>query len=344
MKVALLGGSFDPIHKAHIQMAVAAKSQLHVDEVWFVPAKDTPLKERTLSNYESRLRMCELAIHNYRHFKICTIEKTMSGKSYTIHTIRKLKEQYPDIEFYFLIGNDQVKQLKDWYLVEELVKEVSIAAFARNGEITTSEYPIHYLAMNAMVESSTAVRNGAFYYLPCAVRNYVLQKGLYFSFLETVMSTYRYRHSVSVAKLCVEIAQAQGLDIHKAWLCGMLHDINKEFRIIDEKEAKIILREMKPELLAYPKGVWHGFIGSFICSHRLGIKDQDIIIAIENHVLGECRNRYAMLLYACDKLDPLRDYDTSIGISLCKKNLYEGYRYVVKEQDKYYGEESARGK
>lgn len=344
MRIGLLGGSFDPIHNAHVQMAKYAKKQLCLDEVWFVVANDTPLKDRKLASFNDRCHMVELAIKAFKSFKICTIEQESEGKSYTIDTVIKLKQRYPLYQFYFIVGQDQVAQLDKWRHIDQLEKEVDLCAFERNQKPINTNYKVKPLSMPDYPISSTSVREGNFIDVHKQVCAYAIENLLYMDFVKNAMSEYRYHHSISVANLCVQIAQANHMDVNKAYLCGLLHDINKEFKIIDIETSEKILTKMKPELLAYKTSIWHGYLGSFICAHKLNIKDKDILMAIENHVLGDCRNQYAMLLYVADKLDPLRDYDTKPGIELCKKNLLAGYKQVKYEQKQYYGEENVSGK
>lgn len=343
MKIGLLGGSFDPIHNAHVQMAKYARQQLGLDEVWFVVAKDTPLKERKLAPFMDRCRMVEIAIAAYRHFRICDIEAEIEGKSYTINTVLLLKEKYPDAQFYFIVGQDQVAQLNQWRDIDQLMQMIPFCAFARNNR-EIDDNRILALQMPAYEISSTDVRNGNFTAIHKCVANYAMKHMLYMDFVKKAMSDYRYQHSISVANLCVEIAKANHLDIHKAYLCGLLHDINKEFKMIDQTSSEQVIRHMRPHLLSYNKSIWHGYLGSFICAHKLLIKDNDILTAIENHVLGDSSNRYAMLMYVSDKLDPLRDYDTTQQRELCMHNLIEGYKEVKKQQKKFYGENYVSGK
>lgn len=90
-KVALLGGSFDPIHWGHLNMAKAALEHLKVDEVWFIPSNQTPLKDRVLSPAADRLAMVRLALKEDPRFKISTVDLSRNGKSYTFDTLKILK-------------------------------------------------------------------------------------------------------------------------------------------------------------------------------------------------------------------------------------------------------------
>lgn len=344
MKVAILGGSFDPVHDGHLQMAKKAYRQLQLDEVWFMPASDAPLKERTLTAYNHRIKMIEKTIEPYKHFKICRIEEHRSGKNYTIDTIRILKNQFPQHIFYFLMGADQVAQLDKWKEIESLEKEVNLCAFVRDGIEIKTKYKVLKLQMKDHPASSSKVRNGHFAYVNPYVRAYILEQGLYFDFVKTYMSTYRYEHSVRVAKLAMRIAKANALDTEKAYLCGILHDINKEFKWMSLEQSKKVIQHMRPTLLNFKEEIWHGYLGRFILEHELDFHDKKVLEAIENHVLGECRGIYAKLLYVADKLDPARDYDTEPLIKACCQNLNEGYKLVRINQKEFYGDENANGK
>lgn len=343
MKIGLLGGSFDPIHNGHVEMAKHAYRQLQLDEVWFVVAFDTPLKDRKLCDFEHRCAMVEYAVKKYPKFKVNRMESQMDGKSYTIDTVKRLRTLYPDHTFYFLMGEDQVSQLDKWKDIDELQYLVHLCAFERNHRRIETSYQVTPLDMDAYLISSSEVRNGNFLHVHSEVRKYAFQNELYYEFLQEMMSKKRYIHSLSVAYLCKEIALAHGLDGHKAYMCGLLHDIAKEYKIISKQQAEIVLKTMKPEMLNQPEAIWHGYLGAFVCAHQLYIQDKDILLAIENHVTGECRNAYAMIVYAADKLDPMRGYDSSATIALMKKNLYLGFEAVHKQQNEYLSKENISG-
>ena len=344
MKIGLLGGSFDPIHDGHVLMAKEAYRQLGLDEVWFIPTADTPLKDRKLTCYEDRVEMIYRAIQPYRHFKVSRIEECMDGKNYTINTIRKLNEMHPNYTFYFMIGADQVAQLDRWKDIDALQNEVHLCAFMRDGMDVNSPYKVRKLSMKPHPASSTKVRNGKYGYVCESVRKYMIKHHLYLDFVKDAMSEFRYEHSLSVANLSVKIARANHMDEEKAWLCGLLHDINKEYKMIDFEASKKVLAIMKPELLEYKEQIWHGYMGRFVLEHCLQIRDKKLLMAVENHVLGECKSSYAKLIYVADKLDPRRNYDTTPGIEACCRNLNEGFEFVKSQQKTFYGEEFVSGK
>ena len=95
MRIAIVGGSFDPIHDGHIQMANQSLQGLGVDEVWFMPTSSTPLKDHDLTLDQERLAMIDLVVKKNQKFKVCTLELERAGKSYTYDTLKKLIETYP---------------------------------------------------------------------------------------------------------------------------------------------------------------------------------------------------------------------------------------------------------
>ncbi len=338
MKIALLGGSFDPIHIGHIEMAKCAIKQLQVDEVWFVLAKCSPLKEVSQTSYEDRAKMLSLAIAPYRKFKLCNIEQKLADKSYTIDTIKALKKNFPTHSFYFLMGEDQVANLVLWKSVDQLQYEVALCAFARNNKQVQTKYLVRSLHMPMMIVSSSEIRSGKRYYMPKAVRHYVSSHGLYLAFIKQHMSTARYEHSLRVAELCAQIARANAYDANIAYMSGLLHDINKEHNFLSVAQSQILLQHMKPEYLQHEVGIWHGFSGAYICKHQLYIQNKHILNAIEHHVLGSSRNPYAMILFVSDKLEVGRGYDSSASIAICKKDIKKGFALVLQQVANYYKE------
>ena len=337
MRVAILGGSFYPIHLGHIAIAENALQQLEVDEIWFLPSHKTPLKSRDLTSDEDRLNMLYLATEDNPKFKVCTIEMERQGISYTVDTLRALKEIYPAYTFYWMIGNDQLEQFSAWKEPDEICKLAHVVAYNRDGKICKTSYPIQSMYMKDVPVSSSDIRVGnKLNYLNPKVLDYIYDHRLYVkNFVKTRVKEKRYLHTLSVAKLCEEIAKANGLDVQKAYYVGLFHDIAKSMPV-DEmaKWMEIIC----PENMHYAYGVWHGFVGSEIVDRIFGINDFQIKNAIYHHVLGTSDDPYAMVVFCADKLDPLRGYEVQPMIDICKRNIYEGF-YLEKEENAKYVKE-----
>lgn len=193
MNIALLFGSFNPIHNGHLAMAHAALQSNKIDEVWLVVSPHNPLKSlNSLASANDRAHMVSLALQNESKIKICTIEFDMPRPSYTIHTIYKLKEEYPSFNFHILCGTDVVNALPAWYKYEELIQAVKFLVCSRETDQETSsnewikKFPqqFEFIAFEAMDVSSTMIRknianSGKSDDLSEQVQEYIIAQKLY---------------------------------------------------------------------------------------------------------------------------------------------------------------------
>jgi nicotinate-nucleotide adenylyltransferase len=135
MKLGVFGGSFDPVHNGHLELARIAKEQFGLSKVFFVPTCVSPLKPNgAVASNEARLEMLKLAIDGAEGFSICTYDMDRGGRSYTIELMRHLKQEYPEAELFFIIGGDSLSTLHRWFCSRELVNEFSFIIFSRAGE------------------------------------------------------------------------------------------------------------------------------------------------------------------------------------------------------------------
>ena len=136
MKLGVFGGSFDPIHAGHLELAKIAQKQFELAEVMLVPTAVSPFKKNgSVASNEARLAMLQLAIEGEDKLSICTYDMDRGGRSYTIELMRHLREEHPDAELFFIIGGDSLSTLHHWYCSHELVEEFSFIIFARAGEL-----------------------------------------------------------------------------------------------------------------------------------------------------------------------------------------------------------------
>ena len=128
--VGLLGGSFNPAHDGHRHISVQALKLLGLDEVWWLVSPLNPLKQaKDMASYECRLKTAE-QIARHPRIKVSDIEYRI-GTRYTIDTLTKLKETFPDINFVWLMGADNLEQLPQWRCWREIMHTVPVAVFAR---------------------------------------------------------------------------------------------------------------------------------------------------------------------------------------------------------------------
>ena len=165
MKIGILGGTFDPIHYAHIHIAKAALSEVNLDKVIFMPSGNSYMKQN-VSPAIHRLNMLKLALKDYPEFEISEIEINRKGYTYTCDTIKELKETSDD-EYYFIIGTDTLLMLEKWYKPEYLFENLTFVVADRNSderEAKEKEYIEKYnakiinLTCDYMDTSSTRIR------------------------------------------------------------------------------------------------------------------------------------------------------------------------------------------
>ena len=135
MKIALFFGTFNPIHIGHLIIAQSVLSQSDADKVWFVVSPSSPDKDYSKLLHEfDRFDLVREAIRDNPDFKAIDIEFHLPKPSYTYLTIRKLKEEYPDNEFYILMGSDNFQKLNKWKNIEELRQQVRFLVYPRGAE------------------------------------------------------------------------------------------------------------------------------------------------------------------------------------------------------------------
>lgn len=334
MRIAILGGAFDPIHNGHIQIAKVALKKLPIDEVWFMPSAATPLKSSQKASFKDRCNMIKLAIRPYRHMKLCTLEQELGRISYTIETVKQLQKRYPAYTFCWLIGDDQAMQFDKWKDNEELKKRIPFYVFTREKENIKLSNGLYRVNMQLLEVSSKEIRKGyKLYLVPNSVRLYMGKHYLYLdSMIKERMSDKRFAHSESVANLCVELAHAHQLDEGIAYVMGIAHDVCKQ---LPYDKAKVWIKENHPTFLNEAPAIWHGYIGADVCRRNFFIRDHRILEAIYHHVKGRNKTDYDRILFIADKLDPSRGYDSKKEIEISKKDLKEGYAIVKAQQEAY---------
>lgn len=191
-KTGIFGGAFNPVHNGHVRLAEEAVKQLKLRKLLIIPTCVSPHKHTQLLPYEDRAEMCRRAFGHIPGAEVSDIEVRLGGTSYSINTIRALKELYPDESFFLLIGGDMLFSFEKWYRYESILKEVRVCAVARDGDSLANmmEYAnelgrIKVLPTQVVEMSSTEVREKAAAggdisgMVPQGVADYIREKGLY---------------------------------------------------------------------------------------------------------------------------------------------------------------------
>jgi nicotinate-nucleotide adenylyltransferase len=194
--VLLFGGTFDPVHNGHVEMARAARAELSLDELILVPAGNPWQRGRLpIASGEARVAMLRLAFGAGAHIDVRELQR--AGSTYTVDTLTELHRERPDCEWHWLIGSDAFTRLGTWHRAAELPRLAKFVVAARAGEAVTAPSmmaPDGYRVLQASPAqvSSTAIRErrasgqSIHGFAPDAVCDYIEQHKLYLSSEKTL--------------------------------------------------------------------------------------------------------------------------------------------------------------
>lgn len=134
-RIGIIGGSFDPVHMGHLVIAQDAAERLELSQVVFIPAAIPPHKQHLQRiDAEHRLNMLKLATEADIRFSVSDIEVQRGGVSYTVDTLRALREIHRNADLFLIVGSDTLVDLHTWHRTDEIMKMCSVATFLRPGE------------------------------------------------------------------------------------------------------------------------------------------------------------------------------------------------------------------
>lgn len=187
MKVALFGGSFNPIHNGHLQIADELLNKKIVNEVWFIPCGNHPF-DKELINGRDRINMIKLAIGNNLRLKVLDLEVQSDRISYTSETVKLLRDKFKEVEFYFIIGSDNLINLQKWHNFDYLKNNIEFILVKRpKFELTNNlgiriiytlemENPISSTQIRTLLSNCNSIKN----LVPETVEQYIKQESLYY--------------------------------------------------------------------------------------------------------------------------------------------------------------------
>lgn len=341
MKIAVFGGSFDPVHKEHKHFAEAAITSLGLDMLILMPAHTPPHKPyKRLAPDCHRLEMCRLAFADNARVQVSDYEISQGGTSYTYLTCRHFRSLYPDAEIFWLVGTDMLRDFKTWKHPQDILNNVTLAVCGRNeksgwwekeqadfyAEFSKNFVRVDY---NGKDVSSTKIRvlAGAGMrltdFLDDAVAEYIQKNNLYTipnaKAALGLENEKRQAHSLRVANLAA--ARAVGLKIpeEKAIAASLFHDCAKN---LDENSPYLQGFSLPMEWGGVPPTVCHQFAGAYVAENFFGVTDEDVLNAIRYHTSGRPNmSELEKLVFLADMLEEERRYD---GVEILRELFWKG--------------------
>ena len=347
MRIGIYGGTFNPIHNTHIDIAKAALVQYNLDKVFLLVAGTPPHKSTAESVADTcRLEMVKLAIKNENGLLIDDREIYRSGKSYSYITMSELKNEHPNDDIFFIMGSDSLINFKNWVKPDIISKAATILVAPRLGDDidflnsameecrNLFEGDFQLIDYKANGIASSAIR-ASFYdndnikeCLNPKVAQYIINHNLYSKYkysyddilrlseeMKKELKPGRYIHTLGVATTAYALALKWDYPAYTAMVAGMLHDCAK--CISDEKRINICESNNLPisEIeYKYPH-LLHGKVGAYFCSTKYNVNDPQIAHAITYHTTG-CPNMNLLdkIIFVADYIEPGRDKQPRLDI------------------------------
>ena len=327
-KIAIFGGSFDPVHTEHVRLVETAIEGLGLDKLVIMPAFAPPHKPgKVLAPDCHRLQMCRLAFAHLPKVEVSDYEIAQGGTSYTYLTCRHFREKYPTAEIFWLVGTDMLRDFPTWKNPQEILNDVILGVCARDEkdgweEIEQRGFKKQFgknfavIRYNGAPVSSTEIRLLVAAGLPidgladAKVAEYIAANGLYqFPFAKKALSlekTERAMHSVRVARLALARAKDLKLSERAVLTAALMHDCAKNLPINSPYlDGFAPLQEWGD----IPAQVLHQYQGAYVAEMHFGVQDQDVLNAIRYHTSGRPNmSELEKLIFLADMLEEERRY------------------------------------
>lgn len=363
-KMGLFGGTFDPIHKGHISMALRLAETMDLDGVVLMPTFVPPHKiKENMASAAHRLAMCRLAAEEHPRLCVSDLELQRGGASFTVDTLTALCEQYPDTRWHLLVGADMFTTLRTWHRFADIAQMAVLCTIAREGTDTErlTEYAAALQAdgVDCFVDvcpvepySSTQVRERITAGETVAdlvgekVDAYIRENGLYrqvdgmqtqtadeqfIAIIRSRLSDYRFHHSLCVAQEAKRLAERYGADADKAYTAGILHDIMKDTPKEAQQQIFADYTVALDDVEKRSATLWHARSGELFLRHVLGVTDEEILSAVRYHTTGRAgMSLLEQVLFTADFTSADRNYpDVSVMREYANQSLTKAIRYGV---------------
>lgn len=346
-RIAIFGGTFNPVHVEHVKTVVAAIDELKLDKIFIVPTFLPPHKNVSPASGADRINMLKIAFRDEKKAEISDFELKNAGKSYSYITAEHFRSLYPDAEIFMLVGGDMLKDFKTWKNPERILNAVNLAAVCREDydfdenaerEYFKSAFNKDFTLLDFVGKeiSSTEIRTYlAFNIKPQGVdekvidyinKNAVYPPDAYQKYILKHLPEKRVIHTANVVVCALKKAKELNLDYEKVRIAATLHDCAKYDDYRDYKDFEL------PKDV--PPSVVHAFLGAFVAEKVLGIKDAEILDAIKYHTSGKAEmSTLSKLIFVADMIEKGRSYD---GVDILRekyeKDFESCFRLCLKEE------------
>lgn len=349
MRIAMLGGSFNPIHNGHLQFAKFIQNEFALDKVLLMVASDPPHKgDEGMLPAKERFAMAVLASADIKGIEASDLELWRDGPSYTVDTLKELRRIYPNDELFCVVGADMLCDLPNWKRPHELFLSAAFIGAMRQDshsydlEAVCESLRENYGANVSLSKfigphlSSTNIRSRIYsaepveglipenlekhiyengYYMPAAIRS--MQEKL-----KGMLKNKRYQHSMGTVRTAVRLAARYGADPEKTRLAALLHDcakMDKDKLLLVSLQSGVDADEWE---LSEP-GLLHAKLGAVLAERVFGVRDPDVLTAIRTHTTGRPgMTKLDKIIYVSDMIEPARSFPGVEQLrELAEKNL-----------------------
>jgi nicotinate-nucleotide adenylyltransferase len=367
--LAVLGGTFDPIHRGHLAVAEAVLARYTPQRVLFMPCGQPPHKEgAAISPAEHRYQMAVLATCDHPSYDVSRLELDRPGASYTVDTVRELSSICPaDARIYYIVGADALDQLTTWHEAEALIALCRFIAVPRPGyqkkqtagtiRRLTARFGarIDLLDMPKINISGTEIRRrfaegkSVRAFVPRPVEDYAHEHSLYrgpLSFdavkesLRKRLSPRRFTHTLGVIKEAERLARFYNAPLEKARWAALLHDCAKEYST--DKKRALCKRWGIPLDGTHTAQIdlTHGPMGAESARRDYYVHDPEILQAIRYHSTGHgAMTLLDKVIMLADFTEPYRESYPPLAQmrKLAYRDMHEalriGIKYTIKEEE-----------
>ncbi len=326
MNVAVFGGSFDPVHSAHIEIVKNLNEAF--DKVIIMPSFISPFKTRgAAADSKHRMAMLENAFGDFAGVEISDTEISKNDISYTIDTIRKVASKNKGAGLYFVIGSDNLKKLDKWRDFKELKKLTSfyvvkrknfrpdkalLAKLKKKGvEIEFADFTMPDVSSSlarvaAAFNDSSLLGEKNFEYIK-ANKLYTDYDGIVAAFDKFNLKEERRAHTFRAAEAGIALAKRNDVDVVKTIKTILLHDIGK---YADEEIMKNNGLTLDAKARSLPPEIMHAYVSGVIAKKYFSIKESSVIKAIESHTTGSLKmDKLAKIVFLADYIENGRKFD-----------------------------------